>query len=89
MKKISGQIFLIFAKSLPRKLLMKTILVENFLVDNCLAENVLIEKIFLMQNHFPGNSSDEKKIWRIFFGRNVFWSKLFYCCKISLQKQFG
>ena len=77
MKKISGQI--------------KKILVENFLVDNCLAENVLVENFFLMHNHFPGNSSDEKKIWRFFLAEMFFGRKFFTVaksvCKNSLDEK--
>jgi hypothetical protein len=60
-------------------------------------------KFFLLQNHFPGNSLDEKSLVEIFFvcniissesldeknvGRKSFWSKFFLSKIFLLQNHF-
>ena len=94
--KIFGRIMFMIAKSFPRKQVTPKIFIQTFLVKNVLwlqnhfLENWFASKIFIknpfvenflwLQNRFLENRFAPK----IFI--TVFWSKLFYGCKIISWK---
>jgi hypothetical protein len=80
-----------------KKILVKHVLVETFFLGETFfvvksfpwkqdaqhfGRKMVFSKIFLLQNHFLGNSLDEKKFGRNFFCRKFLFGVNYFCSKI-------